>query len=191
MLFKHWRHVWMILEQLWETDLQCDIKKCKFHTTKVMYLELIVFWEELKMNSTKVEAITNWESSWNVHDIWAFLRFVNFYWWFIQHFSKIIQSLVNLIKKIMKFLWDITCEHVFNNLKKWFIIALILAHFDSDLECLLEVNLSDHAQKDVLSQYDKNDVLHSIIFFSWKLNAAESNYKIYDKELLAIIQCFK
>ena len=66
-------------------------------------------------------------------------------------------------------------------------IALILAHFDSDLECVLEADLSDHAQENVLSQYDKNDVLQSIAYFSQKLNAAESNYEIYDKELLAII----
>ena len=87
----------------------------------------------------------------------------------------------------MKFLWDITCKCVFNDLKKQFTTALILAHFDSDLEYLLKVNLSDHAQKDVLSQYDKNDMLCSIAFFSWKLNAAELNYEIYDKELFVII----
>ena len=45
-------------------------------------------------------------------------------------------------------------------------IALILTYFDSDLECILKANLSDHAQKDVLLQYDKNDMLCSIIFFS-------------------------
>ena len=42
----------------------------------------------------------------------------------------------------------------------------ILAHFDSDLECVFEADLSDHAQRDVLLQYDKNDVLCSIVFFS-------------------------
>ena len=65
--------------------------------------------------------------------------------------------------------------------------VLILAYFDSDLECLLEVNSSDHAQKDVLSQYNKNDMLYLIVFFSQKLNAAESNYEIYNKKLLVII----
>ena len=79
------------------------------------------------------------------------------------------------------------CECVFNNLKKWFIIILILAHFNSDLKCVLKVNLSDHAQKDVLSQYNKDNILYSVVFFSQKLNAAESNYEIYDKELLTII----
>ena len=65
--------------------------------------------------------------------------------------------------------------------------VLILTYFDSDLECVLKADSSDHAQKDVLLQYDKNDMLCSIAFFSQKLNAAELNYKIYDKKLLAII----
>ena len=82
-------------------------------------------------------------------------------------------------------------KHIFNNLKKQFTIISILAYFDFDFECILKVDLSDHAQKDVLSQYNKNDMLCSIVFFSQKLNAAELNYKIYDKKLLVIIQYFK
>ena len=69
----------MILKQLQETNLQCDIKKCKFHVTKVMYLDLIIFYDDIKMNSVKIEVIVNWKSSQNVHDVQAFLRFVNFY----------------------------------------------------------------------------------------------------------------
>ena len=45
-------------------------------------------------------------------------------------------------------------------------IVLILAYFDSDFEYVLKADLSDHAQENVLSQYDKNDVLHSVVFFS-------------------------
>src|SRR5438034_445558 len=59
MLFKHQKHVQMILEQLQEADLQCDIKKCKFHVTKIMYLDLIVFCNDIKMNSVKIEAIVD------------------------------------------------------------------------------------------------------------------------------------
>ena len=66
-------------------------------------------------------------------------------------------------------------------------IVLILAYFDLNFECVFEADLSDHAQENVLLQYDKNDVLWSIMYFSQKLNAAESNYKIYNKKLLAII----
>ena len=68
--------------------------------------------------------------------------------------------------------------------------ASILAYFDSDLEYVFKADLFNHVQRDVLSQSDKNDMLYSIVFFSQKLNAAELNYEIYNKKLLAIIRCF-
>ena len=82
-------------------------------------------------------------------------------------------------------------EHMFNDLKKQFMTTSILVHFDFNLKCVFQADLSDHAQKNMLSQYDKNNVLHSVVFFSQKLNAAESNYKIYDKKLFIIIQYFE
>ena len=38
-------------------------------------------------------------------------------------------------------------------------IVLILTHFNLNFECVLETDLSDHAQENVLLQYDKNDIL--------------------------------
>jgi len=72
-------------------------------------------------------------------------------------------------------------------LKKWFMIVLILAYFNSDFKCILKADLSDHTQKNMLLQYNKNDVLQLIMYFSWKLNMIESNYKIYNKKLFMII----
>ena len=43
----------------------------------------------------------------------------------------------------------------------------------------------------ILSQYNKNDVLHLITYFFKKHNSAECNYKIYNKELIVIICMFK
>src|SRR5438045_4901782 len=102
-LSEHQKHVHMILECLKKASLQCDIKKCKFYMTEVIYLSLIISCDDIKMNSVKVEAITGWENPNNVHDVQSFLDFANFYQQFIKHFSKIVQSLVNLIKKDTKF----------------------------------------------------------------------------------------
>ena len=73
----------MILEWLWEADLQCNIKKYKFHATEIMYLDLIVSHDDIKINFVKVEVIIDWKNSWNVHDIQSFLEFANFYQQFI------------------------------------------------------------------------------------------------------------
>ena len=70
-------------------------------------------------------------------------------------------------------------------------IILIFAHFNLNFKCVFEADLFDHVQENVLSQYDKNNIFWSIAYFSWKLNVIKSNYEIYDKELLAIIQCFE
>jgi len=43
----------------------------------------------------------------------------------------------------------------------------------------------------VLSQYNKDGELYLVAFLSQKLAPTELNYEIYDKELLAIIRCFK
>ena len=40
---------------------------------------------------------------------------------------------------------------MFNDLKKQFTTASILAHFDSDFECVFKADSSDHAQENVLS----------------------------------------
>ena len=49
----------------------------------------------------------------------------------------------------------------------------------------------NHALGGVLSQYNKNSELRLVAFLSRKLAPAKLNYKIYDKELLAIIRYFK
>ena len=49
----------MVLERLQNANLQYNIKKCKFHTTKVMYLGLIISYNKIKMDPKKVTAIIN------------------------------------------------------------------------------------------------------------------------------------
>jgi len=58
-LKKHKRCVQLILNKLQEADLQIDINKCKFHVQKIIFLELLMSIEKLKMNSRKIQAVVN------------------------------------------------------------------------------------------------------------------------------------
>lgn len=55
----------------------------------------------------------------------------------------------------------------------------------------MEADLSNYTSSSVLSQYGLNSTLYPIAYYSHRLSPAECNYEIYNKELLAIIRCFK
>ena len=69
--------------------------------------------------------------------------------------------------------------------------ASVLAHFDPDKKTVLETDASQYITDNVLSQYNDDDSLHSITFYSKNMLSAECNYHIYDKKLLIIIKCLK
>ncbi len=76
-------------------------------------------------------------------------------------------------------------------MKRRMIETFILRHFDQTRETILEIDSFNYVNDEVLSQYDDEDVLHSIVFYSKNMSSAECNYKIYDKELLIIIWAFE
>ncbi len=183
-LKKHKRHVRLVLHRLRETDLQMNINKCKFHVQKIFFLKLLLFIEELKMNLRKVQAVVEWSTSTNLTQMQFFVDFCNFYRHFIKNFSKIVHSLIQLTQKEMIFEWNQACQMIFDHMKKRMTEASILRHFDKNRETILETDSVDYVNDDILSQYDDEETLHSMIYYSKNLSLAECNYEIYDKKLL-------
>jgi len=188
---EHEIYVKLILRKLWEADLQMNIIKCEFHVTQVLYLELIIIIEEIKMNFSKIDIIVNWLILINVKDIQSFLDFTNFYKRFIYDYSRIAISLTRFIRKDVLFVWFQKCQIAFNILKKVFTFKIILHHYNSDHKIVIEIDASNYVFKDILFQYNENEIFHSIAYFSKKHNSVECNYKIYDKELMIIVCIFK
>ena len=56
---------------------------------------------------------------------------------------------------------------------------------------VIKANSSNYITGGILSQYNKDGVLYFIIYFLKRPNPAKYDYKICDKELLAIIKYFK
>jgi hypothetical protein len=188
---EHIRHVRKILQRLREANIQADVNKCEFHTTKTKFLDMIVERDEIKMNSEKVKVIMKWEKSTHLKEVQAFLRFVNFYKRFIKDFFKIFKSLVKLIRKNQLFSWKKNFQTSFDELKKRVIEILILSYFSSELKTFLESDSSDYVSIEILFQKKDDDLIKSVIYFFKTLSSAECNYEIYDKKLLAIIRCFR
>ncbi len=190
-LKEHRTHMKEVLDKLREVDLQIDINKCEFKIQKISFLELLIFINDLRMNSRKVDVIWSWKVSRSLTHVQIFIDFCNFYRRFIKNFSKIVQLMIKLTWKDHLFEWTEICQTIFEELKQQMMTVLVLKHFDSIREAILKTDFSNYVNDEVLSQYDDEDILHSVIFYSKNMILAECNYEIYDKELLIIICCLK
>ncbi len=65
-LKEHRTHVKEVLNKLRETDLQMNIDKYEFKIQKISFLKLLIFINDLRMNSWKVNVIRSWEVSWSL-----------------------------------------------------------------------------------------------------------------------------
>ncbi|KAG5718299.1 hypothetical protein E4T56_gene10856 [Termitomyces sp. T112] len=80
----------------------------------------------------------------------------------------------------------------FNTLKHTVTFGPIFLFPDDNSPFCVEANSSNFATRAVLPQQSPEDgKWHLVAFYSKSLNAVEQNYKIHDKEMLAIIQSFE
>ncbi len=93
----------MILNHLWEADLQVNIWKCEFNIEETVFLKVIVSEQDLHMNSIKVKVIVNWTTLINLKEVQNFVRFVNFYHCFIKNFLKLVKLFTQLTRKNTSF----------------------------------------------------------------------------------------
>ena len=100
---EHTAHIKKVLERLRIAGLQIDISKCEFNVTEVCYLDMIITTDGICMNPQKVQAVVNWETPTCVKDIQIFIGFANFYQRFVQGFSKVVASLIALVRKDVLF----------------------------------------------------------------------------------------
>jgi hypothetical protein len=185
----HMVKVNQILAKLKTAGLRLDLSKCEFAVKEVKYLGFIIAaGEGIKVDPEKVAAIKRWEAPVNATGVRSFLGFANFYRDFIDNFSELSDPLTKLTRKAVAFVWNKEHENAFQALKELFISAPILAHWNPDLDTVLECDCSGYALGGTLSQKDKKGKLRPVAYFSRKLTPAECNYEIHDKELLAVVK---
>jgi hypothetical protein len=165
------------------------IEKCVFDFTETSFLEFVVSGSGLRMDSEKAKAIVEWPRPTSRKAVQQLLGLWNFYRRFIHNFSAIISPITDLLRQDIKFEWGEGQEAAFLKLTILFTSGKtpILRHYELERPALLETDASDFAIAGILSQKFEDGKLHPIQFVSRKLNPAELNYDVYDKEMLAVV----
>ena len=117
-----------------------------------------------------------------------FLGLANYYRRFIENFARIAAPLHMLVRKEQKWKWERKQKEAFKKLKTVFTTEPILAILDINREMRVEADASDYATGGVLLTKYEDGKWRPVAFISKLLNAMEQNYKIHNKEMLAVIR---
>ena len=105
---------------------------------------------------------------------------------YIENYADMVRLLSNLLKKDTAWCWTPVEHNAFTAVKNSLIHAPILALPNSDLPFSVVCDASDFAIGSALLQTDAGRYERVIAFESRQLKAAEKNYPVHDKELLAM-----
>jgi len=188
-LEKHHRQVSNVFQLLMDNRMCIEIDKCDFDVTETAFLGFMVSGSGLRMDPEKSRAIVDWPRPTSRKKVQQLLGLWNFYRRFIHNFSAIVSPIADLLSQDVKFEWGDAQEAAFLKITVLFTSGKtpILRHYDPDRPALLETDASDFAIAGISSQKFEDGKIHPVRFVSRKLNPAELNYDVYDKEMLAVV----
>ena len=144
------------------------------------------------MDPAKLEPMFKWPVLTKTKEVLAFLGFANYYSRFIENYSARARHLIDLTKYV-----PFSCGHqqqqAFDELRTRFLSASILTQFDRTLETIMEPDASNQAIAGILSQYhivNGAKQLHAVEYHTKTLSAAQRNWPMHHKDLVAIVDSF-
>jgi len=114
---EHERHLRIALETLREHKLYTKFSNCEFWLDEVKFLGHVISKDGISVDSTKTDAVSDWKRPTNPTEVRSFLGLAGYYRRFVEGFSKIADSLIELTKKDNKFEWKAKHEQSFQELK--------------------------------------------------------------------------
>ena len=95
------------------------------------------------------------------------------------------------MQKGKEWAWLPVQQHAFETLKARLLKAPVLIHTDHTKPCMLHTDVSDVVVGATLSQLDTKELPRLVACRSRKLNKAQLNYPVHEKEMLALVDALE
>jgi hypothetical protein len=160
---KHIEHVKLMLQRLRQFNLYLKFNKCSFHVFHVNFLDFRVNFDEITMQTNKIIILKNWSKSNSHKNVQIFISFANFYKRFVHAFFKTSAELISLLKENekkkfkIKFVMISEMKEFMKLIKKVFMSASMLCHYEFDDESMMKTNVFDFVITKIFSQLAKID----------------------------------
>ena len=188
---EHDKIVEEVLRRLEDNDLFIKPEKCKWKVREVEFLGVVIGLGEVQIQKEKVDSVVSWPTPRSTKDIQKLMGLANYYRQFIQDFSKVAKPLNALVGKDRKWEWGKKQQEAFKELKRRFTTEPVLVVPNRDQKMRVEADTSNYAMGGTLLVKGADGKWRPVAFISKLLSPPERNYKIHNKEMLAVVQCLK
>jgi hypothetical protein len=182
----HEEHLRQVLECLEEHQLYANLDKCIFGADEIPVLGCFVGVDGVRADPEKVKAIAEWPQPQSVKDLRKWLGLANYLHKYTKDYAAMARPLTQLLKKDVDWSWNEQAEAAFQSIKASLLTAPILALPDDSKPFSVVCDASDFAIGCALLQEDDDGRERVVSYQSRQLQAAEKNYPVHDKELLAM-----
>ncbi|KAL0870576.1 hypothetical protein ABMA27_005541 [Loxostege sticticalis] len=176
-----------IFEKLRNSGLTLKPQKCYFFKVEVEYLGFEVSGAGIKPGTRKVEAVSNFPTPKDVHNVRQIVGLASFFRRFIKGFAQIARPLTKLLKKNSVWEWSTEQESAFNEIKRILSSKPVLALYDPTAETQIHTDASKHGVGGVLLQRQADSNFKPIAYYSRQTSPEESHFSSYELETLAVI----
>jgi hypothetical protein len=191
---EHMQHLRAVLEKLQGEKLCASLPKCVFFAKEMEFLGHIVSQDGLKPDPKKVDAVINWPRPRTITDVKQYVGFINYYLRFNDRQASVLLPLTEAMKGAktradgnVQVEWTPAMEESFERSKVMMASAPVLKIAEPGKPFVIFSDASDFATGAVLMQDNGSGELQPIAFLSKKLDSAQRNYSMYEKEGVAII----
>ena len=185
-LESHLEHLREVFSRLRSVGFTANPEKMSLCKSRVKFLGHILTSEGILTNPDKVSAIKDLPAPKTLKQLRSFLGMVGFFSRFIPDFAVTAAPLNQLRKKGVRFRMGRTELDAFDALRSKLCSPPLLIYPDFSKNFVLQTDASDVAIGAVLLQ-EVDGNLRPVQYASRKLNPAEKNYPIYERECLAAV----
>lgn len=182
----HFLHLEVVNDRLEAAGLRIKPSKCVWFSLEVKVLGFIVSGKTVRMDPSKVEAITRRLRPTNKKEVQIYNGITGYYRGFIKNYSDIVKPLVELTKDGVEFIWNKECQVAMDTFTQLFTKPPILRQPDFTQHFYLHTDASGFALGACLAQKDDQKE-YAICFWSRLLKGAELHYSTTEKECLGVV----
>ncbi|CAJ1935551.1 unnamed protein product [Cylindrotheca closterium] len=174
-----------LMQQLQAAGFKINPLKCEWCVQETDFLGHWLTPEGVKQWKKKIDAILKMSAPTNVTELRAFLGAVAIYRHMWPCCSHLLKPLTELTGKGM-FEWTDECAKAFAEMKALMASDIMMRYPNPNKPFEIYTDASDYQLGAVIMQEGK-----PVAYWSRKLNAAQRNYSVMEKEMLAVVHCLK